>query len=152
MQKTTRVSWRRVQELAKLLARKVRARKFRPDCIVGVTVGGLVPLALLAGELGTKDVATISVRSYGRRRKGKLRVTALPKVDLRGKKVLLVDEIVDGGHTLRHVSHILKRDYGAAEVRAATLVLKKKDRVFTPDFYVLEVGAWVVFPWEFPHG
>ncbi|OGG79232.1 hypothetical protein A3A39_01330 [Candidatus Kaiserbacteria bacterium RIFCSPLOWO2_01_FULL_54_13] len=148
MRKTIKLSWYQIQKLARQLASQIRTRRFRPDCIIGITVSGLIPLVLLAGEFKTKDVAAISARPYSKRRQGKLKITALPKINLRGKKVLLVDEIADRGTTLRHISGIFKRKYGAGTVKTAALVVNKKNCVFIPDFHVLEVDQWIVFPWD----
>ena len=93
--KTINLSWQQVEDLAAKLANAVRSSGFKPDCLVGITVSGLFPLALVAKEFDTKDVAVVSARSYNERKQGKLKITALPKIELRGKRVLLVDEIAD---------------------------------------------------------
>jgi len=143
-----KLSWREVHALSKTLARKVRRSAFAPNCLIGITVGGLVPLALVADALKTKDVVTISARSYQKKRQGKLHVTALPKIDLRGKRVLLVDEIADRGTTLKYLAALIKNKYKAKEVRTATLVVNTKNCTFMPDFFVLETRIWIVFPWD----
>ena len=142
------LSWRQVEQLASRLTRAVRSSGFKPQCLIGITVSGLFPLALVAKEFDTKDVAVVSARSYNARKQGKLKVTALPKIELRGKRVLLVDEIADRGTTLRHISKILIRDYKVKELKTATLVVNKKNCEFWPDHYAREVDRWVVFPWD----
>lgn len=146
--RTKKLSWAEVHKYSKSLARAVQKSGFRPDCLVGITVGGLVPLALVADALKTKDVATISARSYDKKRQGKLLVTALPKIDLRGKRVLLIDEIADRGTTLRHLSTLLKRRFKTKEVKTAVLVVNTEHCEFKPDFYVLGTHVWIVFPWD----
>ena len=142
------VTWKRIERLVENLARAVRASGFKPQCIVGITVGGVFPMALIAKEFNTKEVAVISARSYSRKRQGKLRVTALPNIDLRGKRVLLIDEMADRGTTLQYISKILVRQYKVKELKTATLVVNKKNCKYWPDFYVMEVDTWVVFPWD----
>lgn len=131
-----------------MLARKIRRAGWKPQYLIGITVSGLYPLALIAEEFKTKDVAVVSARSYSKRRQGKLKITALPQVNLRGKRVLLVDEITDRGTTLRRVSEILRKNYKVKEVKTATLVVNKSHCEFWPDFYVKTVDTWVVFPWD----
>ena len=144
----TSLSWKKIEEFTVKLADTVRASGFKPYCIVGITVGGMFPLALLAKEFATKDVAVVSARSYSARRQGKLRITALPKIDLRGKDVLLVDEIADRGTTLRHISNIFVRQYKVHELKTAALVVNKKNCKHWPDYHVLETDRWIVFPWD----
>ena len=146
--RTVNLSWRQVEQLSKKLAKNVRASGFKPQYLVGITVSGLFPVALVAKAFDTKDVAIVSARSYSERRQGKLKVTALPNIRLRGKRVLLVDEIADRGTTLKHISKILKNRYKVGEVRTAVLVVNKKNCETSPDFYMLEVDRWVVFPWD----
>lgn len=142
------LSWGRIEKLSLKLAHAVRVSGYRPQYLIGITVGGVFPLALLAKALDTKDVAVISARSYSNRRKGKLRVTALPKVNLHGKRVLLVDEIADRGATLKHVSKILINQYKVKELRTAVLIVNKENCKNWPDYYCVAVDKWVVFPWD----
>lgn len=148
MAETVDVSWEDIEQLTKELANRIRAGGFVPGHLVGITVSGLFPLGLLAKEFDTKDVVVVSARSYTDREQGKLEVTALPKIDLEGQKVLLVDEIADRGTTLKHISEMLIREYKVKELKTATLVVNKKNCEFWPDFYVMEVDRWVVFPWD----
>lgn len=73
-----------------------------------------------------------------------------PKHDLAGRTVLLVDDILDEGHTLKAV-HAYCQEQGAAKVRAAVLTEKKHDRcvagvaadfvgLMVPDRYVFGFG------------
>ncbi|RJQ34317.1 hypothetical protein C4556_02845 [Candidatus Parcubacteria bacterium] len=146
--RTVNLSWRQVEELSRKLVKNVRASGFKPQYLVGITVSGLFPVALVAKVFDTKDVAIVSARSYSKRRQGKLKVTALPKVDLRGKRVLLVDEIADRGTTLKHISKILKTHYKVGQLKTAVLVVNKKNCETWPDYYMLTVDKWVVFPWD----
>ena len=146
--RTTDLSWKQLERLVRKLASKIRESGWKPQCLIGITVGGIIPLALLADEFDTKNIATVSARSYSKKRQGKLRITSLPEIDLRGKRVLLVDEIADRGTTLKYISKLLMRQYKVRELKTAVLVVNKKNCETWPDFRVLEVDRWVVFPWD----
>src|SRR3989344_6463505 len=109
--RTTDLSGKKHGRLVRKLADEIRASGWKPQCLICITVGGIIPLALLADEFGTKNIATVSARSYSKKRQGKLRITSLPEIDLRGKRVLLVDEIADRGTTLKRISGIFMRRY-----------------------------------------
>ena len=141
-----KLSWDEVENRADELANKIAASGFAPEFLVGITLGGLIPLTLLAKQLKIKDVLTIHAHSYEKTEKKDLLIKYPPNADLRGKRVLLVDEIADTGETLRAISKILTEEYGAI-LKTAVLV-RKKTCSFTPDFSVIETDAWVVFPWE----
>ena len=140
------ISWGEIEEATERLGTSISSSGFEPEFLIGITLGGLIPLTLLAKQLKIKDVLTIHAHSYEKTEKKDLLIKYPPNADLRGKRVLLVDEIADTGETLRAISKILTEEYGAI-LKTAVLV-RKKTCSFTPDFSVIETDAWVVFPWE----
>ena len=142
------LSWQQIEELTKKLSNKIKESGFKPDYLIGITIGGLIPLAILAEELDIKNVITISASSYEGKERGKLTVTHLPAIDLSNQKVLLVDEIAETGETLKQISDILVSKYRPGELKKATLGVNRKKCKFLPDFYVVEDDGWIVFPWE----
>lgn len=148
MSDAVELSWGDIERLSEELAERIRADGYRPEVLIGITVSGLFPVGLLAKAFDTKDVVVVSARSYNDREQGKLEVTALPNVDLQGKDVLLVDEIADRGTTLEHIKGIFVREYGVHALKTAVLVVNKKNCQHWPDFYVMEVEKWVIFPWD----
>ncbi|MCR4325395.1 MAG: phosphoribosyltransferase family protein [Patescibacteria group bacterium] len=148
MTKKKKISWKKFEALTRKLAASVRASKYKPDYFVGIARGGLVPLAILAEEFDTRNVATFSAHSYAGEKRGKITITSTPRADMRGKKVLLVDEIVDSGETIRHVAALIAKRYHAREVRTAVIVVNTKRASFAPDYCAMKTGQWVVFPWE----
>ena len=113
--------------------------------------GGMVFGALLSLELGF-DIEfdyLHATRYRGETTGGGLQWKHRPHVSLAGKRVLLVDDIVDEGHTLQEVLDWCRSE-GAAEVRVAALAWKQHDRcvlaepeywgVTVPDRYVFGFG------------
>lgn len=148
MEDIIKFSWQQIDELAEKLVNTIRASRFKPDYLVGITVGGLVPLVLLAKGLDINNVITVSANSYDGNKRKALNITYLPKIDLSNKKILLVDEIVGTGETLKQISRILVDDYRVGMLKTAVMVVSKEECTFQPDFSVLEVNKWIVFPWE----
>lgn len=144
------ISWSRLEKLAARLVRMIKASGFSPDYVVGITMGGLIPLALVAEGLKVKNVAMVSARSYDEKTKkrGKLVISHVPRLTARGKKILLVDEIADTGETFKVVSSILKERCGATHIKTAAIVVNTTRCKTVPDFSVLNVDKWVVFPWD----
>lgn len=144
----TNLSWEEINKITVELIKKIKISGFKPDYLVGITVGGLIPLGLLAKGLDMNTLVTVSAHSYKGQERGNLNITYLPSIDLTGKKVLLIDEIVESGETLRQISQILLDQYKASELKTAVFVINKNKCKFMPDFYNLETTEWVVFPWE----
>lgn len=70
-----------------------------------------------------------------------------PATPLRGRRVLIADDILDEGHTLKAVKHWCE-DEGAAEVRIAVLAVKVHDRRvegIEADYVALEVPDRYVY-------
>jgi len=144
----TNLSWPEIKELTKELADKIKASGFEPDCLVGIAVGGLVPLALLAEKLNISNVAVISANSYQERQRGEITVTCQPRINLANQKVLLIDEIIDSGETLKYISGLLIKQYQVGELKTAALIVNEKNCNFWPKLFILKTKDWVIFPWE----
>jgi len=67
---------------------------------------------------------------------------------VKGKNVLLVDDLVDQGDTIATVSKYL-RSHGPVVLKTAVL-FKKPWSTTEPDYFLEIVEKWIVFPWE--HG
>lgn len=145
-------SWEDVEKLSHSLSEKIKRAGFVPDMLIGIAIGGLVPLTLLARDLGVRNVTTITARSYDAQEQKELIITHIPNVDLTAKNVLLVDEIADSGKTQKVLAELLVRDYGVREVKTATFIINALHCTARPDFYVEETEFWTHFPWEEPVG
>ncbi len=122
----------------------------RPLTIVGVLIGSVVFLADLIRRLDMPlRVNLVQARSYrnGGTKPGPLVVNLeLLSTDVRGREVLLVDDIFDTGNTLWEMLPQLD-DLEPASVRTAVL-LRKADRCavpLKPDFVAFDIpNAFVV--------
>jgi hypoxanthine phosphoribosyltransferase len=141
-------TWNQIYTMLRRQAEKIRCSGFKPDVVVGVTRGGWIPARILADLLGIGKLATVGVEFY----LGVAETLSEPvltqgvSVDIRGKKVLLVDDVADTGKSLMLArKHLQQR--GAAEIQVATVYYKPLS-VVAPDYYEKETGCWVVFPWD----
>lgn len=144
----TNLSWKDIDDITEELIKNIKTSGFKPDYLVGITVGGLIPLGMLAKGLGMNTVVTVSANSYEGQERGNLNITYLPSIDLTAKKVLLIDEIVGSGETLRQISQILLNQYKVSELKTAVFVVSKNECKFLPDFHIVKTMEWIVFPWE----
>jgi len=144
------VSWERAVELCFKLARKVADSGFRPDTIVAVLRGGVVPALIVSDVLNVEEFYAIRVKHWGIAEEVyKVPVVEqLPQGKLEGRRVLLVDEIADTGKTIEIAVRELRR-MGPREVRTSVLHLKPTSSV-VPDYYVekLDRWVWVFYPWS----
>lgn len=117
--------------------------------LLGVLLGGLVPLSRLASLLhGDFVLDTCRVGRYGDALRGGIpQWIAQPRAELSDRHVVLVDDIYDEGLTLEFIAHHC-RNAGARRVSSLVLVRKRHGRAVTriaPDMVGLEVGDEFVF-------
>jgi len=140
------ISWQEMDEMCSKLARMIKKSGYRPDVIIGIARGGWMPARLLSDKLGNEHVASMRAEFYTKPGVTKRvpKITQPVSVSVRGKKVLLVDDVSDTGHSIALAARSIR---GAREVRTATLHYKPHS-IFKPDYYVGTTGDWIVYPWE----
>ncbi|MDH5199712.1 MAG: phosphoribosyltransferase [Candidatus Bathyarchaeota archaeon] len=146
--KLLHLSWDDVQALSERLADRVKRSGFKPDLIVAVSRGGFDPARILCDQLGIRRLASVQVEYYlGVEQKSDEPQVVYPlNADVKGMKVLVVDDVSDTGTSLKTaLEHVAAR--GASEVRVATLHIKPWT-AFKPDYHTVEVDEWIVYPWE----
>ncbi|MEO5903229.1 MAG: phosphoribosyltransferase [Gemmatimonadaceae bacterium] len=138
------VEWPLFGELSRALALKV-SREYDPDIVVGVATAGVVPGAVVAAMLGKEFHSIMVSRKY---RAPEIRevpaVLGNAPAEVRGRRVLIVDETCDSGDTMRlAVGAIVNA--GAKEVRTA---VGFKTGAYQPDFHALATASTIVLPWD----
>ena len=145
------VPWSKAIEYCYKLASILLDAGEDPDTIVAVSRGGLVPARIVSDVLGVDDLVVLRSRFWGigGRVLEEPEVRVHERLELAGKRVLVVDEVVDTGATMSKVTRIV-RSLGASSVKTAVLHYKSTS-TFVPDYYVekLEKWAWVFYPWSF---
>lgn len=142
------LTWDDVQQLSYKVCDQILKENFKPDVIVGVMRGGWIPARIVLDILDVETLAALEIKFY----KGIGEVKERPIltqpliVNIRDKKVLIVDDVVDTGKSLSIAVETLKL-YGPQQIKTAALVVKPWS-IINPDFYALKTDAWVIFPWE----
>lgn len=140
------VSWDQFHRDARALAWRLSgAGPFH--AIVCITRGGLVPAAIVTREIGIRLIDTVCIASYhDYKNQGSLQVIKPidPKLtENGGKGVLVVDDLVDTGKTVKIVRDTMP------EAHFATVYAKPLGRPLV-DTFVTEVSqdTWIYFPWD----
>lgn len=144
------MDWNLFYKLSQQVATKIINSDYEPDIIVGLARGGWVLARVLCDYLNVKDLMSLKVEHWG--------ITATPdgkaqlkypfKIDLTGKKVLVVDDITDTGASMQ-IAVDYVNSLNPSEVKTATL-RHIEGAKFVPDYYADEIKwRWVIFPWNF---
>jgi len=143
------VSWEQFTVLSRELAVAILSSGFQADIIVAIGRGGYMPARLLSDHLDIFNLTSFKVEHYQRAEKSPGTIVRYPlSADLGGLKVLLVDDVSDGGDTFTvAISHLHEKG-PPAEIRTAALHHKVQSRV-VPDFYAAEIieWRWLIYPW-----
>lgn len=123
--------------------------KYQPDILIGISRGGLVVTRFLSDIMNINNVAILGVGFYtGINETAKTPViTQELCIDMKNKKILLVDDVADTGISLKFASeYLLKKT--PKELKIATIHYKPQS-IVKPDFYNEETTKWIVYPWEY---
>lgn len=170
-------NWEQVQGAVLEIARQMYEQNWRPDYIVGLTRGGLVPANLLSQYTGIKMYALdVSLRDNGGTgpesnlwmAEDAFGYDSNPETTIKcnsslKKKILIVDDINDTGATINWI----KQDWRSGclpsandwdyvwgnNVRTAVLTHNYGSEFKDPDYHVWTVDkrqddCWLVYPWE----
>ena len=153
----------RVVELAGEIARSEPKRLLVVIVLKGGFVFGADLVRALANESVRLEIEFISLSSYGTRQKtsGEVRVVRDIEVEVDGRDVLIVDDVLDSGLTLRFARELLL-SRGARRVAIAAMIDKPEGRRadieadyvgFTcPNYFVVGYGMDAAHSWrELPY-
>ncbi|KQC04593.1 MAG: phosphoribosyltransferase [Methanoculleus sp. SDB] len=143
------ISWDSSYHLAKKLAARIRESGYRPDLVIAIGRGGFVPARVVCDFLLHEKLTSIKIEHWGSAAqiKEKAMVMFPLSIDVRGLRLLVVDDVTDTGETLDAAVRYLD-SCNPGEIRTA--VLQHKDTsAFIPDFFAERVceWRWIIYPW-----
>lgn len=147
------LSWSHVEDAASRIIERMRRDAFEPDMIISIARSGLIPAALISYATGNKKLYVIKIDFSKTQRSGADQdLRHMPIIsqelskDIEGLKVLVVDEMVVSGATLKTV-HTYLQMKNPKEVKYVVLY-KQPWAQFQPDYYGEEIRQWPIFPWK----
>ncbi len=141
-------TWNQIYDMLLDLANKIQGDGYKPDVIIGIARGGLVPARILSDFLETPELAIIQIEYYvsiAQTRQEPILKRSL-HTQITDKKALLVDDVSDTGKSLQLAKNHLQQQ-GAKEIKTATLYAKP-ETITKPDYCEKQTSHWIVFPWD----
>jgi hypoxanthine phosphoribosyltransferase len=144
-----RMEWSEVGLAARTLAERILEDGYRPDMLLSIARGGLVPGGALAYALDVKNTFTMNVEFYvgvDERLPVPMILPPVPElIDLDEARVLVVDDVADTGRTLALVKDFCAGSVG--ETRVAVLYEKPRS-VVRCEYVWRRTDRWIDFPWS----
>jgi uncharacterized protein len=148
------ISWDEYHRSIELLAAKIDASEWEFNQIICIARGGLRVGDILS-RIFQQPLAIISASSYGgetSRERGQLAIghqIAMTNSQL-GDRVLLVDDLVDSGVTLKQVRADLIDRHPEIKAIETAVIWYKSCSIYAPNYYVsyLPDNPWIHQPFE----
>jgi len=122
------------------LAKKIK-KKYKPEKLILISRGGLIPGSIIANYLGIQDVDVIALKTYADRKRSKeIKVYKRIKSE---KKLVVIDDLVDSVETAKIVKEMMPNSKFVV-LYAKTSGKKQADL----HLYDFKDSDWLVFPWE----
>ncbi|AXH12685.1 phosphoribosyltransferase [Halarcobacter bivalviorum] len=124
-----------------------KCRDFEPDILLAVARGGLTLAHLMSQALDMRNLYALnSIHYEGELKLDTFNIFNIPDVS-HAKRVLIIDDIVDSGETMREILKVLHEKFPTVEFKLAT-IFRKETAVLQPDYSVKEADKWIDFFWE----
>lgn len=146
------VTW---PDVERMVGKLLRALPRDYDNILVITRGGMVPACLISERTGIRNILCAAVVLY----EDDERTLAEPAFvqfpddrHVRGRRILVVDDVWDSGSTVVAVRERLRK--AGADVHVCVLHYKPGRSKFPgdgPDFYAAQTDGWIVYPWDPVH-
>jgi xanthine phosphoribosyltransferase len=166
--KKTFVTWLDVEHQTLEILRQLQQENWRPDYVVGLTRGGLIPANLISQYLEVPmETLKVSLRDDNSEPESNLWMAedAFGNNETVGKNILIVDDINDTGATLNWIKQDWQSsclpnderwvgDVWGKNVRIAVLYDNESSKSeLTIDYSAVTINkaeedSWIVFPWE----
>jgi uncharacterized protein len=139
--------------LCRNVSKEIKSSGYEPEVIIALARGGWFAGRVLCDFLGLDDLSSLKIEHYI----GAVAIDSgepyirYPLSDnvMEGKKVLIVDDIVDSGESMLSAKAYVE-GRNPKEVRTASLQYLGSSKL-DPDYVGerLEDWAWIIYPWNF---
>lgn len=142
------LTWSNIDRACSKIYKKMQEDCYKPDAIVGLLRGGIVPARIFCDYFNVIiDFFAIDVKLYNGigTKEEEPKIREFEEDLIRGKQILISDDILDSGKTMNAILEYLKGE----DIRTATLYCKES-AINKPNYYaeIVDENTWLIFPWE----
>lgn len=144
------IAWNDIDNLIDTVVNQINDSTFKPELIIGLARGGLIPAGILSYKFACK-VETIRWSYMDIRHEDKAALTQLFYTE--DQNILIVDDLCDSGKTIKAVTEYAATFCKNKNVKIATLINNIGLETNLVDFTGRNIDRnfekqWFIFPWE----
>lgn len=154
------IEWSKIDEISADIAKRIKKENYNPDIIISIVRGGMIPSVILSHKLNIRDIENVVIKETIDDSINAQKIA--PQIQenkylnkIKNKNVLIVDDIVGSGNTLRKLKQEIQK-YSPQEIKTAIYFINKinwnkaNDTQYSEliDYIGEELNGWVIFPWE----
>ena len=143
------LTWDLFGSASRELAQAIHNSGYRPDLIISIARGGLIPAGAISYALGMKNVHVLNVEFYtgvDERLPMPVMLPPVPQpVDLSGATVLIIDDVADTGGTLDLVRKFCE---GHVKDTRSAVIYEKSRSIVKCEYVWKRTDQWIDFPWS----
>lgn len=150
-------SYNYIHNLIKRGSQYVQALQFEPDYILCVAGGGMIPSRILRTFIDV-PIISLTINYYDEQNNIKSIPKIIQWVDhevIKGKNILIVDEVDDTRKTLKYLIEKLKKSVNKLGIFVVNNKDKKKVYEIPKDIFYFSCedteDKWIVYPWDNPN-
>lgn len=153
------LEWSDITRIVNNMAIEIK-KSYKPDIIISVVRGGMVPSVILSHLLNVRNVENIKAKETvsDEINAQKQEIVIEENINLKkikGKKVLIVDDILGSGQTIRKIKEVTKK-WSPKDIKVAICMINEDNWEKSNngeykniiDYLGEKIRGWVVFPWE----
>ncbi len=143
------ITLREIYEASYQLAQLITQSSYQFDAIIAIARGGFPAARFVCDFLNIRSLGSIQITHYssGANQKEKIEITAPINIPIKGKKVLIIDDVNDTGYTLK-AAHEYIQTLQPSLLKIAVLH-EKSVTTFKADFTAKhqKKWKWLIYQW-----
>lgn len=153
------LEWSDITRIVNNMAIEIK-KSYKPDIIISVVRGGMVPSVILSHLLNVRNVENIKAKEtvsdeIDAQKQEIVIEENINLKEIKGKRVLIVDDILGSGQTIRKIKEVTKK-WSPKDIKVAICMINEDNWEKSNngeykniiDYLGEKIRGWVVFPWE----
>lgn len=153
------LEWSDITRIVNNMAIEIK-KSYKPDIIISVVRGGMVPSVILSHLLNVRNVENIKAKEtvsdeINAQKQEIVIEENINLKEIKGKRVLIVDDILGSGQTIRKIKEVTKK-WSPKDIKVAICMINEDNWEKSNngeykniiDYLGEKIRGWVVFPWE----